>query len=97
LLENAAGTGTAAAGISQPGFSGRNISFYPDARKETHENSAFLASKFRNHWKTPLPTARTHRIQNGSGIDLTLYLSIAGGGPSIDDFGKRRPSFVTIT
>ena len=36
-------------------------------------------------------------MQSGSGIDLTLYLSIAGGGPGIDDFGKRRPSFVTIT
>jgi hypothetical protein len=32
------------------------ISFYPDSGKETHEKQAFLAGKFRNHWRTPLPS-----------------------------------------
>jgi hypothetical protein len=32
------------------------ISFYRDSWKETREKQAFLAGKFRNHWKTPPPS-----------------------------------------
>jgi hypothetical protein len=33
-----------------------DISFYRYLWKEAHEDQAFLASKFRDHWKTPSPS-----------------------------------------